>query len=118
MQWNLNCFVVPSAPPQFVLASPLTSRSLNITWSPPEPDAQNGDIITYYVLIEGREHSYNNSFELAGDVWQKTVDNLLPFHVYSFTVAAGTKVGLGRRSAPVLVEMPEDGEAYILETFL
>ena len=66
----------------------------------------------YHVLIKDSEHGYNRSFELEGVAWQKTVNDLLPFHIYSVMVAAGTKVGLGPYSAPVLIETPEDGEAW------
>ncbi len=101
---------MPSSPPQYVQVSIETSRIINITWSPPIVDSQNGEIISYQVLVDQDELEDPITVDLDGKALKTTVNNLLPFKLYSIRVAAGTRVGLGPYSTLELVEMPEDGK--------
>ena len=105
--------VVPSAPPQHILASVLNSRTLNVTWEPPIFEGQNGEILSYRVIIEDANRiDYDTIYDVSGKLLEKTVGDLLPFHLYSIKVAASTSVGLGP-SAQILIKMPEDGKSHL-----
>ena len=42
----------PTAPPQNVKVTPISSTTLSVTWRPPPVDDRNGDIIKYRVVYE------------------------------------------------------------------
>ena len=83
------------------------SRTLRLSWEPPGNRSRNGIIVRYYVNIT--ELNTDSSFLVeTTDQWV-VVDDLHPYYRYSCIVAAET-VELGPFSAPVIVELPEDGK--------
>ena len=102
------CSVVPSGPPQGVEVQSETSTTLVLSWQPPAPENQNGIIIHYIVNITEMETGRLLSFT-AVNTTTLSVSTLHPFYTYTCIVAAVT-VGLGPYSAPVEVELPEDGK--------
>ena len=113
----------PSAAPEEILVSIVSSTVLQIEWDPPRFEDRNGIIREYIINIT--EINTGNSWQQArgngtetGDFWHQTVgnntvttfiDSLHPFYLYSFSIAART-IALGPFSASVIVEMPEDGK--------
>ena len=115
----------PSAAPEQILVSIVSSTAVKIEWDPPRLEDRNGIIREYIINIT--ELNTGNSWQLAvgngtvtGDFWQQTVgnntvttfiDSLHPFYLYSFSIAAQT-IALGPFTASVIVEMPEDGKYF------
>ena len=96
----------PTAPPENLLATPLDSRSLRITWQPPVEEERNGIIRRYVINIT--ELNSGNEYQLENASTEITVQDLHPFYRYSYSVAAET-VTLGPFTPGSIIEMPEDG---------
>ena len=47
----ISNFLVPSGPPINITASDITSSSITIVWSPPDPREANGIIVGYKVIF-------------------------------------------------------------------
>ena len=103
---NLMHSAAPTAPPENLIAIPLDSRTLHITWQPPVEEERNG-IITRYV-INITELDSGNEYQLENATTEITVQDLHPFYRYSYSVAAET-VALGPFTLGSIIEMPEDG---------
>ena len=82
--------------------------SAEIHWVPPPFEHQNGVIDFYRLFVvevdTGRVieqfHTENTSLMLQ---------ELRPFHVYQFVIAASTVAGLGPLSTPSFFQVPESG---------
>ena len=83
------------------------SRGLMISWSPPRPEQQNGEIIRYTVrtteVNTGRVYSNDTSSASL------SLSGLHPFYAYACSVAAWTAIGRGPFSSDVSQQLPEDG---------
>lgn len=99
---------VPDAPPQEVEANATNSRTLVLTWEPPDNNDRNGIIIKYTINITELETNLPFDF-IIGNTTRLTVPGLHPFYRYSYTVAAETVIGLGPDSTTRVFQMPEDG---------
>ena len=97
----------PTAPPENLIAIPLDSRTLHITWQPPVEEERNGIIRRYVINIT--ELDSGNEYQLENVTTEITVQNLHPFYRYSYSVAAET-VALGPFTPGSIIEMPEDGK--------
>lgn len=88
------------------------TATANVTWIPPKPNLQNGIIINYTVTLTDLmfgmpERVYNTTlttFSFTG---------LEEYARYTCKVAAGTIVGLGPFSAPVMFVTYEDGKNVV-----
>ncbi|KAL3205881.1 hypothetical protein MRX96_052919, partial [Rhipicephalus microplus] len=102
---------VPGAPPQQVRGVALDSRSLRISWEPPPRELHNG-AITYYKVKYIRADAAPGAapYEaLKGPAeLSHTVTGLDKWTPYRIWVLAGTSVGDGPGSSPVLVRTDED----------
>ncbi len=106
---NVFCcvFVVPSGPPTSFVTATMDSRSISLTWSPPQADQQNG-ILRHYIVtltsilppVTGNISSSQNSVTIRG---------LRPYTLYSCVVQAGT-VGLGPPTTAQQIWTPQDGK--------
>lgn len=103
---------VPGAPPQSVGGQSLDSRSLRINWKPPPRDKQNG-IITYYKIKylkadQGQDPGPAQELEVGSDERSQVIAGLEKWTEYRIWVLAGTRVGDGPLSAPLLLRTDED----------
>ena len=98
--------VAPSAPPENVQVSAENSRALTLSWQPPGIRSRNGIVQHYYVNIT--ELNTQSGFVVEATGESVVVDDLHPYYQYSCIVAAET-VELGPFSAPVTIQLPEDG---------
>lgn len=100
--------IAPSAPPENVTASSLTSSSFFLDWDPPPIEQQNGVIRNYTVSVEllGNATAYN----ITTNDTEYSFTTLLPFYTYRITVAAVTEPGMGPASAAIDVVLPESGK--------
>ena len=97
--------IVPTGAPIEVQSSPLDSRTLLLSWSPPVVGDRNGVIRMYYVNLT--EEETGREFHFETELTTLTQTSLHPFYHYSWMIAAFT-VGLGPYSSPLTVQMPED----------
>ena len=97
----------PSTPPEEVQVSALDSRTLLLTWEPPENRSRNGIIQRYHINIT--EVDTMSSFLLETTSLSIVVDNLHPYYTYDCSVAAET-VELGPFSIVTTITLPEDGK--------
>lgn len=109
---------VPGAPPQDVRGSAVDSRSLRITWNPPPRDQQNGAITYYklkYLKVEsGDDLAKAQEIRVEADQQTYVIGGLEKWTEYRVWVIAGTEVGDGPPSLPIVIRTDEDGMYYHL----
>ncbi|XP_037094696.1 tyrosine-protein phosphatase Lar-like [Pollicipes pollicipes] len=102
---------VPGGAPRAVRVHALDSRSLLVSWLPPPADLQNGAIRYYKIFFKRSGQNDSDAVEIKlKDPSQRnfTVDELRKYTEYSISVLAGTLVGDGPQSHPVLARTEED----------
>ncbi|XP_028967400.1 Down syndrome cell adhesion molecule-like protein Dscam2 [Galendromus occidentalis] len=101
---------VPEGPPEQINVEATSSTSLRVSWMPPPPHMQNGEILGYYV-------GYNASgekiqYKTVGSSNQPRVETelkaLRKWTRYSVSVQAYNKKGPGPRSDPITKATMED----------
>ena len=110
MQVELVVIIVsaaPTAPPQMVQARSENSTTLVLSWQPPPLDNQNGIIVNYTANVT--ESETGTIFFVVTATTTITLSSLHPYYTYSCIVAAVT-IDIGPFTAPVSLEMPEDGK--------
>lgn len=99
----------PSGPPQNVQAWTLSSTSIQVTWSPPLPDKQNGIIIRYVVAYRTQSGQSSN-LVTANNKNSVEVKTLTSFTKYWFSVRAVNVIGDGPKSEEVSNTTFEDSK--------
>lgn len=108
---------VPGAPPQDVHGVPVDSRALRISWKPPPREKHHGKIVYYKVIYsEESKKSPKNVHEVNVTTNDNSVvlKNLNKWTVYRVSVLAGTKIGDGPASEPLLLRTDEDGTFLLI----
>ena len=100
----------PSASPQGVSHTAVTTTSVDLSWSPP-PAAHHNGIIRHYtvrVVVEdtGEEFTINSADP------QITIRSLHPYYIYNFSVSAVT-VSPGPYSDLHIVQTLPDGKSTL-----
>ena len=85
----------------------VTSRTVTLLWDPPPYEGQNGVIRQYMLTVNRSDTSFFTVLNTT--MTQLTVEHLLPFRSYIFTVAAQT-IALGPFSMEEEIQLPEDGK--------
>lgn len=98
---------VPSGSPTNFIATAADSQTINLTWSPPNPDEQNG-ILRYY-LITLRSSLPTVTRNISSSQLSIAITGLRPYTLYNCTVNAET-IGLGPPTLVRQVLTPEDGK--------
>ncbi|TGZ48005.1 Tyrosine-protein phosphatase Lar [Temnothorax longispinosus] len=101
---------VPGAPPQNVTGKAISPTSILVTWKPPAAEHSNGRIAYYrlQVIESGRSDSEARTIKLNDTRF--VLDELKKWTEYRIWVLAGTRIGDGPPSFPILVRTHEDGE--------
>ena len=102
----MSLYLVPSGPPTNFVTTSVDSRTINLTWSPPRQQEQNG-ILRYYVVLIQSEFSVDRR-NVSSSQLSITVTGLQPYTVYNCSVSVGT-IGLGPFSLIKQIHTPEDG---------
>ena len=98
---------VPGVPQRVTVTSP-SSTSLLVTWLHPLPPNRNGVITNYTVNRQtGNEITM---IELPSNDTSLLLTDLMPFTVYSITVAGSTSAGRGEFTTPVTMRTRIDSE--------
>ena len=85
-----------------------SSTSLLVTWDHPLPPDRNGAITNYTVIRQAG--SEMNTAELPSNDTSLLLTDLMPFTVYSITVAGTTSAGRGEFTTPVTRRTRIDSE--------
>ncbi|XP_071799173.1 receptor-type tyrosine-protein phosphatase T-like [Asterias amurensis] len=96
----------PTEPPLNVGNTHVVKRSLEFDWSPPPCRSRRGDITGYSYRLVNLDRDDNN---IRGDTenTQVTIENLVPYTLYSFHVLARTAAGDGPYSQGLEVRTSE-----------
>ena len=105
-------FLAPSGPPEGISAVALGPRIIQINWSQPLPEEQNGIIRSYLVNVTVAETGQR--IQLTTNSTNITATNLHPFYHYHYSVAAVT-VALGPYTEIHILQTPQDGKQMSLE---
>jgi receptor-type tyrosine-protein phosphatase F len=106
--------VVPGAPPDLVKAYAESSTSIRVVWKPPPEAKRNGDIAYYKVFYVQGTRSDPDATMIKIDnpeTEEFVIDELLKWTEYRIWMLAGTSVGDGPISYPVVVRTGEDGRS-------
>jgi netrin-G3 ligand len=88
----------------------MSSTTIYVTWKPPPQDRTNGRIMYYKLFFDedGRNDAETpDSIKL--NTTEFTLDELKRWTEYKIWISAGTSVGDGPRSQPVVCRTHEDG---------
>ncbi len=108
--------VVPGAPPDLVKAYAESSTSIRVVWKPPPEAKRNGNIVYYKIYYVQGTRSDPDATMIKIDnpeVEEFVIDELLKWTEYRIWMLAGTSVGDGPISYPVVVRTGEDGRSTI-----
>ena len=97
----------PSAPPQNLREVNITAMSVTLNWQPPPKENWNGLIRLYYVFVTELESG--ESFRRNSNTTNYHIENLCPYHTYTFSVAAVT-VAAGSISDNITIQTSEASE--------
>ena len=104
----INFLAAPSNTPQNITIVLLDTTSVEVYWDSPPFEDQNG-VIEFYRLFVVEVDTGRLIEQLHTENTSITLQELRPFHVYQFVIAASTIAGLGPFSNPSFFQMPESG---------
>ena len=115
----------PGAAPDLVKAFAESSTSIRVVWEPPPVGKRNGDIIYYKIFYvpstvpstREEQESTMVKIEDVSNASEFVIDELKKWTEYRVWMLAGTIVGDGPSSYPVLVRTGEDGMPLIFTQF-
>ncbi len=100
----------PSASPSNITALAVDSRTLQVNWSPPLLEHQNGRIVEYTIDVFNQETGEKVQYNTKRNALFYNINELHPNYFYLITVSAATLVGRGPVSKFYSIRMPEDGK--------
>lgn len=100
---------VPSAPPQKISCSAMTSHNIQINWLPPPAKHMHGEIQGYKVSYEPANiiNEYTNRETKVTSALSTVIHNLQSFTNYSVQLQSFTKAGEGVASTPLICRTEE-----------
>ncbi|XP_049845654.1 Down syndrome cell adhesion molecule-like protein Dscam2 [Schistocerca gregaria] len=103
---------IPEAPPRDIEIKVKDSKTLLVTWKPPDESLQNGEILGYYIgykISNSSEPFHYKTFEVTpGMELRNTLNELQKFTEYSVLVQAYNRAGAGPHSKEVTATTEED----------
>ena len=106
--YSLTHSVAPTAAPLNFAAVVNSAFEVDLSWSPPVSDKQNGVIIKYVINVT--EDDSGDQFQESTSATSLTVDdNLRPYYTYTCVIAAETSVGRGPFSSAISFTTDEHG---------
>ena len=111
--WNfilVTFILVPTGSPLNLTDEEIGSRTVLLSWEPPEFELRNGRVREY--LIRVTHNRTRLQYTITSSSTQYLLQSLLPFHTYIFEVAAVT-IGIGPYTNQLIVTLLEDGMPYL-----
>ncbi|KAI8121523.1 Tyrosine-protein phosphatase Lar [Lucilia cuprina] len=99
---------VPGAPPRNITAGANSPTTIAVSWLPPPAERSNGRIIYYKVFFVEVGRSDSEATITTLNKTEIILDELKRWTEYKIWVLAGTSVGDGPRSHPLIVRTHED----------
>ena len=103
----IHSYTVPSASPNALNVSFITSTSALLTWTQPLLSEQNGVITGYNISLI--DTTTGHEIYLVSHNVSISVDSLNPYTIYQYRIAAFTSVGLGPYSNLLTFQTEESG---------
>ena len=97
---------MPSGPPTNFSANAMDSRTITLTWGPPQADEQNGIVRHYFITLTSILPTETRN--VTSPQSSIAITGLRPFTIYNCSIRAET-VGLGPPAVINLISTPEDG---------
>ena len=97
----------PTGFPQDVSVDSVSSKSAELSWSPPLPEERNGIISGYIITVTRR--GTDSQLQIMSTTTNITLNRLIAFTSYLVTVATATSAGLGPPSSQLTFTTDEDG---------
>lgn len=88
-----------------------------VRWQPPPTERRNGRITYYKVFYVESERPENLADSIRLNTTELVIDELRRWTEYKVWVLAGTSVGDGPKSYPVMVQTQEDGKYFTYKKF-
>ena len=99
--------LVPKTSPQNISVVSLDHSTIQVTWSPPAKEHQNGIIRSYTVIVVHEESNFHQKVSVNDT--SLFVPDLKPFHTYNVQIAAHT-IGTGPFSSWRNVTTPQSSK--------
>jgi receptor-type tyrosine-protein phosphatase F len=97
-----------------------SSSSIRVAWHPPPESKRNGKITYYKIFYVASERPDSDAtmVEVRPDKREFVIDELRKFTEYRIWMLAGTQIGDGPKSYPVVVKTDEDGKIDFFFVYL
>lgn len=109
--------LVPGAPPRNITAMATSPTTISVSWLPPPVERANGRIIYYKVFFVEVGRADSEATIMTLNKTHIVLDELKRWTEYKIWTLAGTSVGDGPRSHPIIVRTHEDGMYCLLGEF-
>ncbi|XP_044179417.1 receptor-type tyrosine-protein phosphatase S-like isoform X10 [Acropora millepora] len=98
---NTTFQAAPTGPPRNVRALTISSSSISVYWTPPEPEEQNGLITGYNLFVKG-DGEPKKHFKVTAGIMAYNATGLRPYTNYTFQMQAFSVMGVGPYSSTVM----------------
>ena len=102
-------YLVPDGPPASITVTKVTPFSVDLQWSPPTPDKQNGAIVSYTINVMTDDQVQR--MVVQSNTSQQAISNLTPYTTYTFSISASTRIGQGPFSEAITTATSETGRS-------
>ncbi|XP_055295997.1 tyrosine-protein phosphatase Lar isoform X4 [Sitodiplosis mosellana] len=99
---------VPGAPPTNISAEATSPTTIAVSWQPPPAERSNGKIVYFKLFLVENGLSDSEASVTTLNVTEIILDELKRWTDYKIWVLAGTRIGDGPRSYPIVVRTLED----------
>ena len=107
MKTNILYTSAPLAPPTALIVTNVTSRSVSLSWEPPQVDLHNGVIRHYQIMVSETDTGITSIHRTTANT-AFILGMLHPYYSYVFRVQAVT-VTAGPFSSPITTVTLQDG---------
>ena len=98
--------LAPSSAPSAPVVHSYTSRSIALTWEPPQEEDLNG--VLHQFVIHLLEYETGRTWNETSKDVEYMLEDLHPYYTYSVAIAAET-ISVGPFSSNTTIQLAEDG---------
>ena len=101
--------IAPSGRPYNISVTDITSNSISISWTAPDPSQRNGIIRRYFIYLTAKDHSFTTiTYSTSASSTSYNLTDLNPYTSYQIKVAAIT-ISPGPNSTAETIRTGEAG---------